>query len=121
MALSGHGYGAPALADGLLADTLDRAVPAAMAALTDLPDDGRRKQMAQWRDGAADQLAGFGDVVRYGGHSVADTFAILARGLAVLASAPGGVTAFGRHWCTDHAACEQAAHVAARTLAAEAA
>lgn len=32
----------------------------------------------------------------------------LARGLAIAAYQPGGVTFAGQHWCTDHQACEEA-------------
>ncbi len=39
----------------------------------------------------------------------AKAFNALAEGLALAAFQPGGVTAFGHHWCTDHAACAAAA------------
>jgi hypothetical protein len=35
----------------------------------------------------------------------AAVFNALAEGLAIGAFQPGGVTAFGSHWCTDHAGC----------------
>lgn len=34
-----------------------------------------------------------------------EVFNALARGLAIAAYQPGGVTAFGEHWCTDHDVC----------------
>lgn len=40
------------------------------------------------------------------GGGTGDTFGWLARGLAALAHAPGGVTFGGLHWCADHSACE---------------
>jgi hypothetical protein len=42
----------------------------------------------------------------------ASAFNALAEGLAIAACQPGGVTAFGQHWCTDHAACQAAERVA---------
>lgn len=55
-----------------------------------------------------------GDVLQYGGKTslerkdCAQTFNSLARGLAALAYQPGGVTFAGKHWCVNHAECEQA-------------
>lgn len=43
------------------------------------------------------------------GGGTADGFNHLARGLAALAWCPGGVTAFGNHWCADHDLCEETA------------
>lgn len=41
-------------------------------------------------------------------YSAGEVFNHLARGLAVLAFQPGGVTFAGMHWCADHAECEAA-------------
>jgi hypothetical protein len=114
--LSGHGHGAPTPADPLLTAALHRAIPAALACLADLPADARAKQFEQWHADAVEHLTKRGDVVRYGGRDVADIFVRLVRGLAVLAYAPGGVTAFGHHWCTDHNVCDQAAREATERL-----
>lgn len=38
----------------------------------------------------------------------ADAFNALARGLAIAAYQPGGVSFGGGHWCTDHDACKAA-------------
>ena len=63
--------------------------------------------LAAWR---RKTVAPHGSVARPAddGGGTADTFNHLARGLAALAYQPGGVTAFGRHWCTDHRACDAA-------------
>jgi len=42
----------------------------------------------------------------------AEAFNHLARGLAALAYAPGGVTFAGEHWCVNHAECTEAANAA---------
>ena len=64
----------------------------------------RRMNDAHW---AAGVIAERGDVLQYGGKrgAAADAFNALAKGLAVAAYAPGGVTFAGQHWCTDHAVC----------------
>ncbi|MFD0855676.1 hypothetical protein ACFQ07_25770 [Actinomadura adrarensis] len=50
-----------------------------------------------------------GDILMFGGGrkgEVADAFNALAQGLAALAYQPGGVEAFGRHWCVhEHEWC----------------
>lgn len=47
-------------------------------------------------------IASHGDDLQFGGKKCASTFAALARGLAALAYAPGGVTFLGLHWCAVH-------------------
>jgi hypothetical protein len=47
----------------------------------------------------ADEIASHGDDLQFGGKHCAPTFAALARGLAVLAHQPGGVSFAGLHWC----------------------
>lgn len=63
---------------------------------------------AKWRAKTVAPAGTVANPADDGGGS-ADTFNHLARGLAALAYQPGGVTFAGRHWCTDHAACESAA------------
>jgi hypothetical protein len=50
-----------------------------------------------------------GAVLMMGGKGAGEEFAIVAQVLGALAHQPGGVTAFGQHWCADHAQCEAAA------------
>lgn len=61
---------------------------------------------------AAQYIAEHGDNILFRStdrrHTSAKAFAVLARALAAAAFQPGGVTAFGQHWCTDHAVCEAA-------------
>jgi len=47
----------------------------------------------------------------FGGRACITEYANLATALAALAYQPGGVTALGRHWCTNHQQCEFAASV----------
>ncbi|MEU6990319.1 hypothetical protein ABZ953_06610 [Streptomyces sp. NPDC046465] len=80
----------------VLADTLDLAVPLAMAELWDCPD----KALAAIAREAASIVGSRGDVLLFGGQHCASTFNQLARGLAAMALvAPGGATYLGRHWC----------------------
>jgi hypothetical protein len=66
-------------------------------------DDARRLAAAAE---AADTVASHGDDLQFRGKYCAQAFNALARGLAVLAAAPGGVTFRGRHWCTrPHSGC----------------
>ena len=59
-------------------------------------------------------IAGRGDSILFRGKrgQSAAVFNALAEGLAIGAFQPGGVTAFGCHWCTDHDACVAAAESA---------
>lgn len=111
--MSGHGHGATTPADPLLAAALQEAVPAAILHLNALPDDQRATAMNQWRN--PQTIAEQGDTLRYSTTGAAEAFTHLALGLAVLAHAPGGITAFSQHWCTNHHACQQAAAIAAGT------
>lgn len=47
----------------------------------------------------SDMIAAHGDDLIFGGPFCRDTFNALAKSIALLAFAPGGVTALGRHWC----------------------
>lgn len=107
--------------DELIGEMLDEAVPALVGRLLAMPPVERGDVMSAWRAAAAPTIAAKGDVLRFGSArsgEVAAVFSALARGLAVLACAPGGVMFDGRHWCADHALCEQAAAVADRAVAA---
>jgi hypothetical protein len=56
----------------------------------------------------ADQIAAHGDALMFRGTKkgqAARSFNALARGLAIGAYQPGGITFAGRHWCTDHDVC----------------
>lgn len=70
------------------------------------------------RDRIIEQINSKGDDLQFGGKrgSAAQAFNAMAKGLAALAYAPGGVTFCGIHWCTDHAICEQADAYAAATI-----
>ena len=87
----------PWRAHGLLLATLDASVPLHIMKIRNWPF-WVRKDYAQ---GALDAIASAGDTLMYGGKrgEAAEVFNHLARGLAVLACAPGGVTFAGIHWC----------------------
>lgn len=51
---------------------------------------------------AAVTIGSHGDDLMYGGKHCASTFAALARGLAAISFAPGGVRFLGEHWCARH-------------------
>lgn len=106
----------PALVIGLQA-----AVPLWILELASLPADARQLRARAWAKDAATEVSHRGDVLQYGSRrsgAAAKVFNYLARGLAAAAYQPGGVTAFGQHWCVDHAVCEgAAAEVAAPRVA----
>lgn len=57
----------------------------------------------------ADIVAAHGDDLQYGGTHCRTAFNALARGLAVAAYQPGGVTFADLHWCTAaHLGCPRA-------------
>lgn len=82
---------------------LEAAVPLHILLMRDWPET-RRINEAHW---ASDVIAERGDLLQYGGKrgAAAAAFNALAKGLAIGAFAPGGVTFAGHHWCTDHAVC----------------
>jgi|SRR5579872_1737707 len=93
--------------NGLLPIALSAAVPLWIEKLKPLTTDQRIAR--------ADELSGIiaehGDIILYRGGKKGESakaFNALAEGLAIGAFQPGGATAFGQHWCTDHAACEAA-------------
>lgn len=57
---------------------------------------------------AADVIGSKGDVLQYGGKGCAAAFAALARGLAIGAYMPGGITFAGLHWCAAGCDCPSA-------------
>lgn len=64
---------------------------------------------------AARIVAEKGDVLQFPAKrgQAAPVFAALAKGLAAAAYQPGGITAFGQHWCGDHQVCQAAEQAAA--------
>lgn len=86
------------MTDPLLLVSLQAAVPLWIASA------GRRPELLEaWRVGAAEAIAHHGDTLMFRTpRRTAETFNALARGIAVLAHAPGGVTAFGLCWCATH-------------------
>ena len=93
----------PVMAD-LLSLCLGAAVPLYIGELQQLHGETRARQIRRWAGVAGDAVAYRGDVLQYGGGrgEAADVFNQLARGLAVLAHAPGGVLFNGQHWCVEH-------------------
>jgi hypothetical protein len=79
----------------LLLSSLDAAVPMWMLELK----HATGAQRAEIGSRCAEEVAAHGDVLLYGGKGCAAVFNALAKGIAVAAHQPGGVTVFGRHWC----------------------
>ena len=93
-------------ANSLLAIHLDAAVPLCMYRVSKWSFE-RRKQEAER---VLNIVASEGDTILYlVKGKTAQSFNALAEGIAILATVPGGVTVFGRHWCTDHNVCKNAA------------
>ena len=87
-----------------LTATLQLAVPLWIAQLQQLAGDTRHEQARAWAEAAIDPVCSRADILLYRGGKkgqAAEVFNHLARGLAALAHAPGGVTFAGLHWCTD--------------------
>jgi hypothetical protein len=80
----------------LLRSTLQIAVPLWMHEVRRLPEEERIASA----HGIADVIASKGDVLQFGGKKgeAAKAFNELARGLAILSFAPGGVWFLGDHW-----------------------
>lgn len=89
--------------DTLLAG-LEVAVPLRIQELRLMTPPDRHATLQAWRAGAADAIGSRGDALQFGGKkgAAASVFNDLARGLAVLAHAPGGVLFAGLHWCLEH-------------------
>lgn len=105
----------PALTIGLQA-----AVPLWILQLSQLAPDHRDHVRQRWAEEAAEQVAYRGDTLQYGSKKrgeAAAVFNALARGLAAGAYQPGGIAAFGEHWCVNHGECVAADRDAAQPLA----
>jgi hypothetical protein len=95
----------------LLSISLSAAVPLWIEQLRPLAPEQRLARAS----GLADIIAEHGDIIQFRGGRKGDTakaFNALAEGLAIGAFQPGGVTAFGQHWCVSHGECEAAAKAA---------
>lgn len=95
----GHDYPTPRDPRAeLLATTLEVSVFFAIEECRRLPLD---EVIASARAHAG-VIAAHGDDLQYGGKHCAGAHAAVARGLAALAFAPGGVDFLGAHWCAEH-------------------
>lgn len=91
----------------VLADTLGLAVPLNMTLVPGWSD----RQRHQYVKEAADMVTAHRDDLMFGGAHCVATFNALARGLAILAFCPGGVTVFGLHFCAArHSGCANTDH-----------
>lgn len=83
---------------------LAAAVPIRIAELMRLPSQLRNDTGSAWAAAGVDAVACHGDTLQFGGRKgeAANVFNALARGLAALALAPGGVHFAGQHWCVQH-------------------
>jgi len=97
-----------AASETLLPDSLSVAVPIEMALIGQMDQEQR-----DWLRGQLGPLLQAGaDDMLYGGGRAHPAFAAYARALALCSFQPGGVTAFGLHWCQDHSACLRAQRAA---------
>lgn len=85
----------------VLLATLELAVPLHLHEIRGKSDAWRMGEARR----CADMVASHGDDLQYGGKHCAAAFNAVARGVALGAMQPGGITLHGRHWCTDHDAC----------------
>jgi hypothetical protein len=97
-----------------LRETLQLAVPLWVAELQLLPPGHREHVAEQWRQEASRVVGEKGDALQFTSKlssrkagPAATAFNALAKGIAALASYPGGVTLLGVHWCTGE--CPQGA------------
>lgn len=96
----------------LLSLTLALAVPLEIDRLRTADDDTRALQIEtilSRNSYPTSMVAARGDDLMYGGSAAGADFAELARVLACLAWAPGGVTVDGIHYCARHDLCLNAA------------
>ncbi|WP_329013149.1 hypothetical protein OG271_03880 [Micromonospora rifamycinica] len=106
---------APPSSDGLVI-ALQAAVPLWILDLAALPPALRDDRIRRWAADSADTVAHKGDILQFRGGKRGETAAVfnaLARGIAAAAYLPGGITAFGEHWCVNHAECLDADRQAA--------
>lgn len=93
---------------GVLIPSLETAVPLWMAHLRSLDETTRAATIRTWQNDAWEPLAHMSDVGMMAGGTkgeAAGWFNHLARAIASMSYAEGGVTCFGRHWCQNHARC----------------
>ena len=84
---------------------LQMAVPLEMQRLANLSSE----ELTILAHTAVPQIPQHGDELEFGGPTAGRTATVLARSIACAAlTTPGGITAFGAHWCTDHDACRRA-------------
>jgi hypothetical protein len=91
----------------LLSISLSAAVPLWIEKLRPLTAEQRIARAS----GLSDIIAAHGDIILYRGGKKgesAEAFNALAEGLAIGAFQPGGVTAFGQHFCVNHEECKAA-------------
>ncbi|WP_194821283.1 hypothetical protein [Micromonospora sp. S-DT3-3-22] len=106
---------APPSSDGLII-ALQAAVPLWILELAALPPAHRDDRIRRWAADSADTVAHKGDILQFRGGKRGETAAVfnaLARGIAAAAHLPGGITAFGQHWCVNHSQCLDADRQAA--------
>lgn len=85
--------------------TLRLAVPLWIAVAADQDEHCRAGLLERWRTDGLDVVAHGGDDILYRGAKWGDSaksFNALARAMAAMAHAYGGVTAFGLTWCVEH-------------------
>jgi hypothetical protein len=88
----------------LLVISLQATVPLWIERVKHLTDTGRQARAAE----LSGVIGSRGDDILFRAEKKGETasaFNALAEGLAIAACQPGGVTAFGQHWCADHAVC----------------
>lgn len=86
----------------LLSMALQIGVPVCIETALSLEPKARARLLAIWGEHAGQAITSHGDAILYRDPGTAANFAHLARGLAVLSFAPGGVHAFDRLWCATH-------------------
>ena len=101
-------------ADGVTTRQPDHYPPALFPALevsvslfiTELRGTSHWQRVALAHEDAA-QIAAHGDALMFRSKKgeTARSFNAVARGIALGAYQPGGITVFGRHWCVDHDVC----------------
>ena len=87
----------------LLALSLQAAVPLLLDELARVPN--RAEVIHTWADRAADEVGSRGDILQWRSSKrgeTAEVFNHLARGMAALATAPGGVRFLGLIFCSRH-------------------
>lgn len=87
----------------LLSVSLQAAVPLLLDELAHAPD--RPLTIRTWAEQAADEVGSRGDILQWRGSKRGETAGVfnhLARGMAALATAPGGVRFLGLIFCSRH-------------------